>query len=180
ALGADLAHKSDVGAVALNLESEAAVADAVAAMSDLSERFLVERMARGGVAEVIVGVKRDPQFGLVLVVGSGGVLVNLLEDAARLLLPLDEAELKQAIDGLKLARLLDGYRGRPRGDRRALLDMVAAIAETAEKEQARLLELDVNPIVVMPEGQGAVAVDALVRLADETAIADPRRDVSLS
>jgi len=169
AVSADLAHKSDAGAVALNLESEAAVEAAVAGMAGLSRRFLVERMAKGGVAEVIVGIKRDPQFGLVLVVGSGGVLVNLLEDAARLLLPLDRGELEQAIDGLKLARLLDGYRGRPRADRGALLDMVAAIAETAQKEQARLMELDVNPIIVMPEGQGAVAVDALIRLAaDET------------
>lgn len=172
AVAADLAHKSDAGAVALNLESEEAVAEAVAAMSGLSTRFLVERMERGGVAEVIVGIKRDPQFGLVLVVGSGGVLVNLLDDAARLLLPLDRAALEAAIDNLKLARLLDGYRGSPPGDRAALLDMVVAIAETAEKEQARLLELDVNPIVVMPEGKGAAAVDALVRLADLEASTD--------
>jgi acetyl-CoA synthetase len=177
AVSETLAHKSDAGAVALNLESEAAVAAVVAGMAGLSTRFLVERMALGGVAEVIVGIKRDPQFGLVLVVGSGGVLVNLIEDAARLLLPLDRGELERALNDLRLARILEGYRGHPRADRAALLDMVAAIAALAEEEQARLLELDVNPIIVMPEGEGAVAVDALIHLADNPGVDIPGVDI---
>ena len=122
-------------------------------------------MVEGAVAEVIVGIKRDPQFGLVLVIGSGGVLVNLVDDSAGLLLPLDQVELTTALGRLKLDSLIRGYRGGPPGDRRALLDMVIAIADYAGRERSRLLELDVNPIVVLPEGQGVVAVDALIRFS---------------
>ena len=165
AVGAALAHKSEAGAVALSLKTAGEVAAAVARMAPLSARFLVERMVEGAVAEVIVGIKRDPQFGLVLVIGSGGVLVNLVDDSARLLLPLDQVELTTALGRLKLDSLIRGYRGGPPGDRRALLDMVIAIADYAGRERSRLLELDVNPIVVLPEGQGVVAVDALIRFS---------------
>jgi acetyl-CoA synthetase len=80
-------------------------------------------------------------------------------------LPLDGAELAAALGRLKLDRLIAGYRGAAPGDRRALLDMVTAIADYAGRERSRLLELDVNPIVVLPEGQGVVAVDALIRFS---------------
>ena len=98
-------------------------------------------------------------------IGSGGVLVNLVDDSAGLLLPLDQVELTTALGCLKLDSLICGYRGGPPGDRRALLDMVIAIADYAGRERSRLLELDVNPIVVLPEGQGVVAVDALIRFS---------------
>ncbi|MDX1575876.1 MAG: acetate--CoA ligase family protein, partial [Kiloniellales bacterium] len=173
AVGPDLAHKTEAGAVALGLGSEAAVAAAVAeitarlaAGSGGGDGFLVERMVPDAVAELIVGVKRDPAFGLALVLGSGGVLVELLRDSATLLLPTDRAAVNEALSGLKGAPLFTGFRGRPKGDREALIDAVMAVAAFAEAHRESLVELDVNPLLVLPEGQGAVAVDALIRLSD--------------
>ncbi|MGE3969361.1 MAG: acetate--CoA ligase family protein [Dongiaceae bacterium] len=168
-----LAHKTEAGAVKLRLESEAAVAAVVAEIAASlarykpgakAERFLVERQVAGAVAELIVGVKRDPQFGPVLVVGAGGILVEMIEDAATLLLPTTRAEVAAALGGLRVAKLLRGYRGKPAGDSEAAIDAVMAVAAYAEANRDRLVELDVNPLMVLPEGEGAVAVDALVLL----------------
>jgi acetyl-CoA synthetase len=173
AAGSAFNHKTELGAVALNLKSEDAVREAAAAMQGRlkgHDRFLVERMVGSPVAELIIGIKRDPQFGLALVLGAGGILVNLVEDAATLLLPTDRASVEAALDGLKVARLLKGYRGQPPGDQAAVIEAVLAVAAYAASERERLLELDVNPLLVLPEGQGeggggAVAADALIRLA---------------
>jgi len=171
-----LAHKTEAGAVALNIRSEQAVRDAVAAMTAsvaryqpglVPEKFLVERQVSGAVAELIVGLHRDPQFGLVMVVGMGGTLVELVEDAASLLLPTDRAGVAAALRGLKVMKLLKGYRGKPAGDVEAAIDAVMAIAKFADAHRDRLVELDVNPLMVLPEGQGAVAVDALIVMAGE-------------
>lgn len=173
-----LAHKTEAGAVQLNLDSPAAVAQAAAAMGEalgrykaglVPELFLVEKQVAGALAELIVGVKRDPQFGLVLVVGAGGVLVEMADDAATLLLPVTREEVAGAIAGLRVARLLRGYRGKPAGDIDAVVDAVMAVAAFAEAHGDRLLELDVNPLLILPQGQGAVAADALVVLAAEAA-----------
>jgi len=170
-----LAHKTEAGAVKLGLGDKAAVAAAVDEIAGnlarykpgaRAERFLVERQATGAIAELIVGVKRDPQFGLVLVVGAGGILVEMIEDAASLLLPVGRAEVETAIKNLRVAKLLGGYRGKPRGDLAAAIDAVMAVASYAEANRDRLVELDVNPLLVLPEGQGAVAVDALVVLGE--------------
>ncbi|WP_119462454.1 acetate--CoA ligase family protein [Rhodospirillaceae bacterium SYSU D60014] len=171
-----LAHKTEAGAVALNLRDAAAVADAVAAMTEsvarykpglVAERFLIEKQVGSPVAELIVGVRRDEQFGLVLVVGAGGILVEMVEDAATLLLPTSRAIVERAIRGLRVAKLLAGYRGRPAGDKVAVVDAVMAVAAFAEAHRDRLVELDVNPLLVLPEGQGALAVDALVVMDGE-------------
>ncbi len=171
-----LAHKTEAGAVILNLGSEAEVERAAAAMAGSlarykpglrPERFLVERQVRGAVAELIVGVRRDAVFGLVMVVGMGGTLVELVEDAASLLLPVDRPNVVAAIAGLKVTKLLKGYRGRPAGDIEAAIDAVMAIARFAEAHRDRLVELDVNPLMVLPQGEGAVAVDALIVMAGD-------------
>jgi acyl-CoA synthetase (NDP forming) len=130
-----------------------------------AERFLIEKQVTNAVAELIIGVKRDPSFGLVLVIGAGGILVEMVKDAASLLLPTDRAAVERAIRGLKMAKLLGGYRGKPAGDVESVVDAVMAIAGFAEAHRDRLLELDVNPLLVLPRGQGAVAVDALIVLA---------------
>ncbi|MEM7170185.1 MAG: acetate--CoA ligase family protein [Pseudomonadota bacterium] len=166
AVSSDLEHKSEAGAVALNLNSIEEVKSAVAGMSRLSDRFLIEEMQSGAVCELIIGVKRDEQFGLALVVGSGGILVNLIEDSASLLLPTDRKAVETALSTLKADRLLAGYRGKPAGDREAVIQSVLAVAAWAEQNAGRLYELDVNPLIVLSEGQGAVAVDALIRMAD--------------
>jgi acetate---CoA ligase (ADP-forming) len=171
-----LAHKTEAGAVALNLRDATAVADAVAAMTEsvarykpglVVERFLIEKQVGSPVAELIVGIRRDEQFGLVLVIGAGGILVEMVEDAATLLLPTSRAVVERAISGLRVAKLLAGYRGRPAGDRGAVVDAVMAVAAFAEAHRDGLVELDVNPLLVLPDGQGALAVDALVVMDGE-------------
>ena len=167
ALAPGLAHKTDAGAVRLNLQNAIELETALDAMAPLSEHFLVEQMVRGALAELLVGVQRDPQFGLTLTLGAGGVFVELLRDSVTLLLPLSRADIAQALAGLKLWPMVTGYRGRPQGDVPALLDAIQAIVAYASAHADRLLELDVNPMLVMPDGQGVLAVDALIRLADE-------------
>jgi acyl-CoA synthetase (NDP forming) len=164
-----IAHKTEAGAVAINLKSAAEVAAVLARMEKSVasylkggriERVLVERMVGDVVAELIVGIQRDPQFGLALVVGAGGILVELVEDAAMLLLPTSAEEVEAALRGLKIAKLLAGYRGKPAADMTALVKSIVAIAAFAEANRGKLLELDVNPLMVRADG--AVAVDALV------------------
>ena len=168
-----IAHKTEAGAVAINLKSAAEVDAALARMeksvgaylkSGRIARVLVERMVGDVVAELIVGVQRDPQFGLALVVGAGGILVELVEDAAMLLLPTSAEEVGAALRRLKIAKLLAGYRGKPAADMAALVKSIMAIAAFAEANRGRLLELDVNPLMVRADG--AVAVDALVVLGE--------------
>jgi acyl-CoA synthetase (NDP forming) len=167
ALAPDLIHKTEAGAVALGLSDEAALLAAAARMRDLGDRFLLERMVEDAMAEVIVGVKNDPRLGLALLIGSGGVLAELVADVAWVLLPCGRAAMAAAISGLKVAKVIEGHRGRPAGDLDALLDAIQAIADTALAERERLVELDVNPILVRPRGQGVVAVDATIRLAKD-------------
>ena len=165
AVGATLTHKTELGAVKLNLRNADAVAGAAKALAGLGDALLVERMVPDAVAELIIGIDRDPVFGPYLIVGSGGILVELVGDGRLLLLPASRDEIVQAIGSLKVATLLKGYRGKPAGDIDAAVEAVLAIQRFALATSDRLLELDVNPLIVRPEG--AVAVDVLIRLARE-------------
>jgi acyl-CoA synthetase (NDP forming) len=165
ATGAALAHKTELGAVRLNLADAAAVRQAAEALAGLGEALLVERMVGDAVAELIVGIGRDPQIGLHLVLGSGGTLVELVGDTRILLLPAGRAEIAAAIGALKVAKLIAGHRGRPAGDLDAAVDAVLAIQEFALAHSDRLAELDVNPLMIQPGG--AVAADVLLRLVEE-------------
>ncbi|MEO8856266.1 MAG: acetate--CoA ligase family protein, partial [Burkholderiaceae bacterium] len=127
AVGPALAHKTEAGAVRLNLRDAAQVRAAWEAMADLSDRFLVERMAGEVVAEFIVGVQRDAQFGLALTLGAGGIFVELMQDAVTLLLPVSRDDVHVALRRLKCWPLVCGYRGRAPGDVDALLDAVMAV-----------------------------------------------------
>lgn len=158
-------HKTDVGGVVLNLADAGSVQDAA---DDMASRLgvdhvLIEPMAAKPVAEFIVGVTHNDSFGPVLVIGAGGILVELFRDSARLLLPATQDDIRRAIAGLKVAKLLDGFRGGPKGDMQALVDAIMAIAVYAHDNRTSLSELDVNPLFVLPEGDGVVAVDALIR-----------------
>ncbi|RFB79145.1 acetate--CoA ligase family protein [Methylovirgula sp. 4M-Z18] len=157
-----ITHKTEAGAVRLNLHSAAEVAAAAKEMAHLAPHLLVERMVSGAVAELIVGVTRDAQFGQALTIGAGGVLVELMQDSATLLLPTSRAEILRALQGLKIAALLRGYRGKPAADFDALVGAIESIAAYAQAHLADLVELDVNPLLALPDG--AVAVDALIRL----------------
>ena len=167
ALAPGLAHKTEAGAVRLNLQNDAELDAALDAMAPLSEQFLVEQMVRGALAELLVGVQRDPQFGLTLTLGAGGVFVELLRDSVTLLLPVTRVDLLQALQTLQMWPMVTGYRGRAHGDVEALLDAVQATVAYATAHADRLLELDVNPLLVLPVGRGVLAVDALIRLTDE-------------
>ena len=169
-----LAHKSDLDAVQLGLRTAEAVARAADEVRTLlpdppgvAPRVLVERMVEGAVAELLVGVAADAQFGLALVLGSGGTLVELAQDSRTLLLPATRAEVAEALDSLKVARPIAGYRGRPEGDREAVIEAVLAIAAFAEARRGRLAELDVNPLMVLPRGRGAVVADVMIRMDEK-------------
>jgi acyl-CoA synthetase (NDP forming) len=164
--GLGIAHKTEAGAVKLNLANREAVLDAASAMAGVASGFLVERMVGKPVAELIVGALRDPVAGPVLTIGAGGILVELLEDSAILTLPVDERTIRDAIAGLKVAKLLDGYRGGPKGDIDALVAAVASAASYVVSNASIIEELDVNPIMVLPAGDGVVAADALIRLRE--------------
>ena len=174
AVSSTIAHKSELGAVELNLKTVEEVAAAAARIGanvsgevGASSKLLVERMVEGTVAELIVGLKKDERFGLALVIGAGGVLVNFVEDSATLLLPTSRKEVDRALGSLKVSGLIEGFRGGPRGDREAAVDAILAVAAFAEEYQDDIEELDVNPLLVLPEGEGAVAADVLVRLDGE-------------
>jgi acyl-CoA synthetase (NDP forming) len=160
-------HKSDIGAVELDVRSAGEAAAAAERLSRISDTLLVEEMVSDGVVEVLIGLTADPQFGQLLVLGAGGVLAELLKDTALLLPPFTSAAVQGALSQLGIGRLLGGYRGKPPGDLPALVRTVLACARFAEENRDRLLELDLNPVIVRPAGLGAVAVDALVRLAEE-------------
>lgn len=163
-----LAHKTEAGGVALNLGDADALERAADGMHPPCRRFLVESMVSGHIAELLVGVTRDAQFGLALTIGSGGSLVELVADTRTLLFPVSEQAVGEALDELAIAKLIAGYRGAPPGDRNAAIAAIMAVAAYAEAHAARLEELDVNPLLILPEGRGAVAVDALIRMREES------------
>ena len=123
-------------------------------------------MVAGGVAELIVGVTRDPVFGPVMTLGSGGVLVELLRDSATLMLPATRDEVEAALRGLKLFPLLDGFRGRPKADLDAAIDAVLGLADFVLANAGAIEELDINPLIVCAQGKGAWIADALLVLRE--------------
>jgi acyl-CoA synthetase (NDP forming) len=162
-----VAHKSELVAVVLNLRDEGAVREAAHRLIGLGTGLYVERMVQGGVAELIVGFTRDPVFGPTMTLGSGGVLVELLKDSATVLLPATRDDIKAALRGLKLFPLLDGYRGREKADLAAAIDAIAGIAAFVGKHAGALEEMDINPLIVCAEGQGAWIADALLVLGEK-------------
>ncbi|NIF24899.1 acetate--CoA ligase family protein [Pantoea sp. Tr-811] len=171
AISAQLPHKTEAGAVALNLADEAALSQTLANMQAriaayapglAFDRVLLEPMAAAPLAELIVGIKREPDFALALVIGAGGTLVELLKDSTSLLLPTTEGAIRKAVLSLRSAALLQGYRGKPAADLDALVAAIGAVADYACENASQLLELDVNPLMV--GASGTTAVDALIRL----------------
>ncbi len=164
AVGVHLEHKTEVGGVALNIRSAADADAAARRLSALSDSLLVEQMTTDGVAEILIGLVVDPQFGQILVLGAGGVLTELLSDSITLLPPWTRQSVEGALCALKVGKLLGGYRGKPAGDLEALIDTVLNVTRYASANLATLVEIDVNPVIVRPKGSGAVAVDVMIRL----------------
>ncbi len=161
-----IAHKSDVGAVALNLPDAAAVLTAANDMArklgDLVEGFSVQEMVAGE-AEIVLGARRDPQFGTVVLVGFGGVLVELLGDFALAPAPVSPARARAMLESLRLAPLLHGARGRPALAVEALCDAISRFSFVAADLGERLVDIEANPLLVSAER--AVAVDGRAMLA---------------
>jgi succinyl-CoA synthetase beta subunit len=160
-----VAHKSEAGAVKLDLRDADAVRIAALSMEGLGTGLYVERMVTGGIAELIVGITRDPLFGPVMTLGTGGVLVELLKDSVTLLLPSSGEEIEAALRALQMFPLLDGYRGRPKADLAAAVAAIEKIADVALV--ADLAEMDINPLIVCGEGKGAFVADALMVLGSK-------------
>ncbi len=161
--GLGVAHKTESGAVRLDLRDADSVREAAALMVSVANGFLVEEMAPKPVAEIIIGATHDPVAGPVLTIGAGGILVELLEDSAILTLPTTSDAISETIGRLKVSKLLDGYRGGRAGDKDALIQTVAAVAHYVATNATKVEEVDVNPVMVLPHGMGVVAVDALIR-----------------
>ncbi|MEM7499922.1 MAG: acetate--CoA ligase family protein [Pseudomonadota bacterium] len=167
ALDARLLHKTEAGAVRLGLGDPAAVSAAAVAMgAEMAarapgiplDRVLVEAMADEPVAEVMASISHDPSVGPLMLIAGGGTQAELWGDSTLLAAPFTRPEIARAFDRLRIARLVAGWRGRPAGDREALLDALEALARCAEATGAR--EIEVNPIVVLREG--VLAVDAVM------------------
>ncbi len=164
----DLLHKSDVGAVVVGVSgrdmavaAHARVVEAATAAGAHPEGSIVQAMAPAGI-ELIVGARRDPQLGIVLVVGPGGVAAELASSVSRRLLPLREGEAKQMLEELDIAALLHGYRGAPAADVDGAAGAIEGVARLAWALGDRLEAVEVNPLLVHPRGEGATAVDALL------------------
>ena len=156
--GQGIAHKTEAGAVALNLTSSEDVKTAASAMP--TDSFLVEEMVTQTVAELLVGVVLDPAHGYVLTLAAGGVLTELLEDRASVLIPARRSDVKATLDKLKISKVLKGYRGAAAADQDAILDAVMALQSYVISQQGKLEEVEINPLLC---GQyGAVAADALI------------------
>ena len=165
-------HKADVGGLALDLRSGAAVAEAIGRIErnlhahGLAEHvggYLVQEMIDEGI-EMVVGVTHDPSFGPIIVTGMGGTLVELLRDVAVRITPVTDQDVPEMLGELRMAPLLRGYRGSPPADVAALTDLIHRVNAMVE-DLPEVAELDLNPVFVRPEGQGVVTVDVRLRLA---------------
>ncbi|HAM89998.1 MAG TPA: acyl-CoA synthetase [Rhodobacteraceae bacterium] len=154
------AHKSEAGAVHLNLWSSQAVAQAAADMD--SDGYLLEQMVTDGVAEVLVAVLRDPAHGFVLTIGAGGVMTEILMDVATRLVPATAQDVRAALTELRLYPVLRGYRGSPGINIDALIQAVLGVQSFVLETAAHLEEVEINPLICTPDR--AVAVDALITM----------------
>lgn len=166
----DIAHKSDAGGVALGLRNAQAVAAAFDRIDESVRRHhpgarihgvVVQEMVQGGV-EMIIGTAQHPPFGRGVVVGAGGVWVELMNDSAFALAPVNPARASELIGQTRAARLLAGYRGAPEADRPALEALLVRISAIAEAYADRIETIELNPVAVLPAGQGACPLDALI------------------
>lgn len=157
--GAGIAHKTEAGAVLLNLTTPQTVRDAAALMPTNS--FLIEEMITGTIAELLVGVVKDPAHGFVLTLGAGGTLTELLQDSATVLIPSSKDSIKQALSRLKIHKILTGYRGAAAANIDAILDAVMAVQNFVIANAGTVEEIEINPLICTIDA--AIAADALIR-----------------
>lgn len=168
-LSAEVLHKTELGGVVLGIDDDDAFRDAVAAIAEAVpraapgltvERLLVQSMAKG-LGEVLLSIHRDPDAGPVVMLAAGGILAEIHRDRSLRLAPVSREEALAMIGQVKALQALSGFRGRPRGDLASLADAIVAISQAGPE----ILEAEINPLVIGREGEGVVAVDAIIRLA---------------
>jgi len=166
----DLLHKSDIGGVMLDIADAQAVEKAYSELLEraaekspaaLIEGVLVQEMLKPGV-EMIIGVKKDPVFGPAIILGLGGIFVEVLKDVATRVAPLRKEDARAMLDELKGRALLEGVRGSLPRDTEALVDILVRVSRLAIEMEDLVQEMDINPLIVQPRGEGAVAADALI------------------
>ena len=159
-------HKTQAGGVILNLKTPAEVVSAVRKLSASARKYkrdakidgyLVQEMVQG--VEAIVGVRTDPLYGPLLVIGTGGVMVELVRDVAVRMLPVSATDVRGMISKLRLKTLLRGFRGQPEADEGALVKAAVALSRFFLDHRDKLVDLEINPMMVRAKGDGAVAVD---------------------
>ena len=170
-LSSDVPHKTDAGGVVLDIASREALATAVASIrANVADRVpdakidgvLVQTMEQRGLAEVILGFRRDPEVGPIVVLGSGGILAELYKDIAVRMAPVGLDDARAMIDEVTGLAVVRGYRGLPRGDCEALATAIVALSQLASDPNRSIAEAEINPLLVLPESQGVMAVDGLV------------------
>jgi acetate---CoA ligase (ADP-forming) len=169
----DILHKTDVGGVRVGLSSEQEVRDAFDLMMYRTQRYLpearvlgclVQEMVPKGGLEVLVGMNRDPQFGPLVTFGLGGIYVETLKDVTFRIAPFSIQEARQMLGEIRAHALLDGVRGQPAVDKDAIVDALLRIGQLVQ-DFPEIVELDINPLIVYPQGRGAVAIDMRLVLA---------------
>jgi acyl-CoA synthetase (NDP forming) len=172
-LSGDIAHKSDIGGVVLDVANDSELLQAVATIranvaaalpESHVDEVIVQPMVKG-IGEVLIGYRLDPQAGPIVMLASGGVLTEIYRDRALRLAPVDLDTARQMIAEVKILQVLSGYRGRPAGDLDALAAAIVALSRLAAKDDPIVVEAEINPLLVLEKGKGVLAVDALVRLA---------------
>lgn len=172
-VGSKILHKTELNAVVLNIKSDLELGVAVENMRSsvskkapnlVSNRYLIEEMANTPLAELIVGIRSDSQFGLSLTIGSGGVLVDLIGDVSTVILPTHSGEIREAIKNLKVFKLLDGFRGKPKVKLEVVVDAIMKLVIFAEKNINLISEIEINPIFVFEDS--VQMVDALIYAFD--------------
>jgi acetyltransferase len=159
-------HKTDLGAVKLNLRDESALGQAFSDLEKLAQKldshegFLAEEMIEPGV-EMILGITKDSLLGQVIMIGLGGIFTELYKDVTFRLLPIHRHHAQAMIEEIRGSKLLHGFRGKTRGDINALTDAILRMARLAQDNADFFSQMEINPLVVLPEGKGAVALDAL-------------------
>jgi acetyltransferase len=170
----DIQHKTEIGGVRVGLTDQAAVLTAYREVMEAArsshpqaqlEGVLLQEMMPSEGVEAILGMVRDPDFGPVIVFGLGGILVELLKDSTLRFPPVSHAEALSMIRGTKGSALFEGFRGRRPTDVDALAGAIVRVSQLAMDMGDLLIALDINPLMVLPKGQGVCAVDALVEIS---------------
>jgi acyl-CoA synthetase (NDP forming) len=171
----DILHKTDVGGVKVGLQNGEDVRDAFELVMYRGKRYLpearlwgclVQKMVPPGGIEVLIGMNRDPQFGPLVTFGLGGIFVETLRDVSFRIAPFSPQEAGTMLDEIRAHALFDGVRGQPPADKKALIDALLRVSQLAQ-DFPEIAELDINPLIVYPQGQGVISVDMRLVLSKE-------------